>query len=367
MNHRLAQRKTMLVVVGISAIVALVIGTTAVNALTTNGSQQISQTQITGSVEVGDYFAASLAIGDFNNDGFGDVIAGAPFENCGKKADVGIVHVIYGSSNGLNRNNDDTIHQGTTGVISETILDHWGLQFRPPWTAEGFAGVVHALGEGFYLRNRVDPGVANLEIFELTLLSLLPTVAMRVGGEDVDVREHLERFAEDVSSSWRTNTAAVPVDNAYERVIRAFRAELTNRGLDKVTINAVSKRSQLSPALISSNFGGIPALLRASVFDSLPSLREEAQFDLTSVSLTTDDVLLRHLTRVGSWMADHPELVRAVIALGAIGAPDTAERQLTKDVVHELSAPAAIILASGVHRGDRRPRIGSRRCGIDGH
>lgn len=159
MNHRLAQRKTMLVVVGISAIVALVIGTTAVNALTTNGSQQISQTQITGSVEVGDYFAASLAIGDFNNDGFGDVIAGAPFENCGKKADVGIVHVIYGSSNGLNRNNDDTIHQGTTGVPgANNADDRFGSSVATgDFDNDGFADAVVGT-EGEDLGTKVDAG-----------------------------------------------------------------------------------------------------------------------------------------------------------------------------------------------------------------
>lgn len=115
MTPRLPKRKTTLVL-SIVGVLALVVGAGAVNALTTNRSQQISQRQLTGPVEVGDYFAASLAIGDFNNDGFGDVIAGAPLENFGKKADAGIVHVIYGSASGLNSNSDTTIHQGTTGV-----------------------------------------------------------------------------------------------------------------------------------------------------------------------------------------------------------------------------------------------------------
>ena len=68
MTPRLPKRKTTLVL-SIIGVLALVVGAGAVNALTTNRSQQISQRQLTGPVEVGDYFAASLAIGDFNNDG----------------------------------------------------------------------------------------------------------------------------------------------------------------------------------------------------------------------------------------------------------------------------------------------------------
>ena len=51
--------------------------------------------------EVGDWFGYSMTVADFNGDGFGDVAAGARFEDVGTVVDAGAVSILYGSSTGL--------------------------------------------------------------------------------------------------------------------------------------------------------------------------------------------------------------------------------------------------------------------------
>ena len=58
-------------------------------------------TQVGGTVEAGDLFAFTLAVGDFNNDGFSDLAAGAPLERVGNTAEAGVVSMLLGSAAGL--------------------------------------------------------------------------------------------------------------------------------------------------------------------------------------------------------------------------------------------------------------------------
>lgn len=100
-------------------VAAIVAAGTTVAALSTRGSQRISQDTagVGGSAQVGDFFAASLAIGDFNNDGYGDVIAGVPYEDLGSKLrDAGQIQVLYGSRSGVNAGTAATWHQDSKRV-----------------------------------------------------------------------------------------------------------------------------------------------------------------------------------------------------------------------------------------------------------
>ena len=58
-------------------------------------------TDIVNQAETGDMFGRSLVIGDFNADGFDDLVVGVPVEDLGSSINAGAVHVIYGSSSGL--------------------------------------------------------------------------------------------------------------------------------------------------------------------------------------------------------------------------------------------------------------------------
>ena len=86
--------------------------------LTTTNDKGYSQNTpgVNGGSEPGDLFGESVAIGDVNGDGFGDVIIGAPGEGIGKRNNAGIIHVLFGSENGLTTENDIHYHQNTPGV-----------------------------------------------------------------------------------------------------------------------------------------------------------------------------------------------------------------------------------------------------------
>ncbi|HZB58589.1 MAG TPA: FG-GAP repeat protein, partial [Actinomycetota bacterium] len=66
--------------------------------LTGTGAQVF--TGVGGGAIVGS-FGAAVAAGDFDNDGFADLAAGAPFRSVGGQGAAGSVGVLYGSSGGL--------------------------------------------------------------------------------------------------------------------------------------------------------------------------------------------------------------------------------------------------------------------------
>jgi hypothetical protein len=67
--------------------------------LTTSGGRLF--TQVGGTVEAGDFFGIALASGDFDNDGFADLAAGAELEDVGAAVDAGAVSEVPGSAGGL--------------------------------------------------------------------------------------------------------------------------------------------------------------------------------------------------------------------------------------------------------------------------
>lgn len=110
-------------IVVLAVLVLVGLGATTVGALSARGSRELTQSSdgVTGSAETGDYFGVELAIGDFDGDGRGDVVAAAPYENLGAKRDAGQIQVLYGSSGGVSTAGDDTIHQGTRNVVGRSV------------------------------------------------------------------------------------------------------------------------------------------------------------------------------------------------------------------------------------------------------
>jgi hypothetical protein len=78
--------------IGAAGAVSVLYG--SAGGLTTAGGRLF--TQVGSAVEVSDEFGSALAAGDFNNDGFGDLAAGAPGDEIG-----GAVSILYGSAGGL--------------------------------------------------------------------------------------------------------------------------------------------------------------------------------------------------------------------------------------------------------------------------
>ena len=70
---------------------------------------------VEGGKEEGDRIGRAVAVGDFNGDGFDDLVMGAPGEKIGSTASkAGCINVIYGSSDGLQLASNRQIYQGRT-------------------------------------------------------------------------------------------------------------------------------------------------------------------------------------------------------------------------------------------------------------
>lgn len=91
------------------------------SGLTVTSDQFWSQnsTGIAGAAESGDAFGLSLASGDFDNDGFADLVIGVPEENLDGEVDAGAVNVLYGSASGLASAGDALFSQATADVESD--------------------------------------------------------------------------------------------------------------------------------------------------------------------------------------------------------------------------------------------------------
>ncbi len=93
------------------------------------GSQQLTQDTpgVPGSAEAGDAFSQALAAGDFNNNGFLDLAAGAPSEDVGAAMDAGAVNVLPGTAGGLTGSGSQQFTEDTSGVPDTVEADDmWG-------------------------------------------------------------------------------------------------------------------------------------------------------------------------------------------------------------------------------------------------
>jgi hypothetical protein len=93
--------------------------------LTTAGAQTFVQP--VSAVEEDDSFGWSLTSGDFDNDGFADLAAGAPFEDVGATVDAGATSALYGSTGvGLALAGAQTSVQPTSAVERDDTFG-WSL------------------------------------------------------------------------------------------------------------------------------------------------------------------------------------------------------------------------------------------------
>ena len=101
----------------------------AAGGVTASGSQLWSQssTGIADSVEGGDGFGASLAVGDVNGAAGDDLAVGVPGEDVGAVVDAGAVHVVLGSASGLVAAGSQYWSQISAGVAdSAEVGDRFG-------------------------------------------------------------------------------------------------------------------------------------------------------------------------------------------------------------------------------------------------
>jgi hypothetical protein len=79
---------------------------------------------VAGIAEPDDGFGYALAAGDFNRDGRADLAIGVPMEDYAVEDD-GVVHVLYGSADGLTADGDDLWYEGALGATA-AVDDFFG-------------------------------------------------------------------------------------------------------------------------------------------------------------------------------------------------------------------------------------------------
>lgn len=72
--------------------------------------------RIAGLPESGDRFGASLATGDFDDDGFDDLVVGVPGQSTGRSRATGEVHLVRGSARGLRPAGNTRWHQSSADI-----------------------------------------------------------------------------------------------------------------------------------------------------------------------------------------------------------------------------------------------------------
>jgi hypothetical protein len=107
--------------------------------LTTSGNQiwNLSSSSLDGIPAISEFFGASLAAGDFNNDNFGDLAIGIASRTINGALRAGEVRILLGSSNGLEKAGHQTISQDTAGVSGGAERDD---KFGTTMTANDFNG-----------------------------------------------------------------------------------------------------------------------------------------------------------------------------------------------------------------------------------
>ncbi len=82
------------------------------DGLDTTSAKFFSQKgKVEGKVDAGDTLGWSVAVGDFNGDGYDDLAVGAPGENVKGRLNSGAVNVLYGSKKGITRRRDQLFSQ----------------------------------------------------------------------------------------------------------------------------------------------------------------------------------------------------------------------------------------------------------------
>ncbi|MFD8915338.1 VCBS repeat-containing protein [Streptomyces sp. NPDC059575] len=112
------------------------------------GAVTISQatTGVPGAPETNDQYGFSTAVYDADLDGCSDLVIGTPYEDLGTAADSGFVHVIYGSTSGLNA--------GTTPVKEFTQGDGkplGGAREAEDWTGYALAAGKTSAGQPYLI------------------------------------------------------------------------------------------------------------------------------------------------------------------------------------------------------------------------
>ena len=186
------------------------------------GTQFWSQdsTGVADATEAGDLFAATQATGDFNNDGFDDLAISAPGEGLLDITNTGIVHVLYGTSSGLQTLASQIWSQNSPGVADAAQAEEF---FGAGLAAGDFDG------DGFGDLAIGVPGQTIAGVVNAGAVHVL--YGTNIGLKSVD------------SQYWHQNIAGIAglpgVDDSFGSILSA--GDFNNDGRDELVISVVGE------------------------------------------------------------------------------------------------------------------------------
>ena len=238
-----------------------------------------------------DRFGHALSTGDFDGDGFADVLVGAPDKNPGGVTNAGIVAVLYGGSEGLVSSSGGSVKwewlsQQSAGAMNESG-DRFGYSVASgDVNGDGFDdGIVGAPYEDLF-----SPDGANQ--------SNAGYIVVFLGGRNRlrdDGRAHAERLSQSASE------ARIESDDRFGWAVAS--GDLNGDGYDDVAVSAPFENGELvDTGLVVAFYGGVNGLLekedeedeykvRMERFDQKSSLGGNIGFwgDQFGFSLTVGD------------------------------------------------------------------------------
>jgi hypothetical protein len=158
---------------------------------------------IVDSVEDYDWFGRALAVGDFDDDGLDDLAIGAPGEDseAAGKDDIGVVHVLYGTTDGLSADRSQQWEQFDWGGSAESeSYDHfgWSLAAGDVKTSTGPDDLVIGVPDedvDFDFTEVPDAGAVNILYGSSNGLTTINVDTITQGGAPVnDPPEYGDRF-----------------------------------------------------------------------------------------------------------------------------------------------------------------------------
>ena len=126
--------------------------------VTPRRDRRLNQGHLGSFVEEGDRTGNAITYGDFDNDGYDDVAIGSPTEDWRGERDAGVVHVMYGSSNGLRTGSTQVLAQYGKMAGASEAGDFFGAVLESgDFNDDGFDDLVIGV-PGENIRGRVAAG-----------------------------------------------------------------------------------------------------------------------------------------------------------------------------------------------------------------